>query len=129
MSVYASAVSGLLAQSVVLGAHAQNIANAGVTGKPNPGPGDRVAYQPVDAVTISNEGSVAASLIPRDPSSVNFYDPDSIDSNDEGLVAYPNVSLEDEVVGLLTAKNSYIADAKVISVQRKLDKELLDIIA
>ena len=129
MSAYSVAVSGLLAQSAVAGAHAQNIVNANVTGKPHPGPGDRTAYQPIDPVTISKEGYVAAAFVPRDPANVVFYDPDSSDSDADGLVAYPNVSLEEEIVGLLTAKNSYIANAKIISVQRDMDRELLDILA
>jgi len=129
MSAYSVAVSGLLAQSAVVGAHAQNIANAHVSGKPNPGPGDRKAYQPIDPVTISHEGSVAFSFVERDPGTANVYDPDSPDSDAEGLVAVPDVSLEEEIVGMLTAKNAYIADAKIIKIQREMDKELLDIIA
>ncbi len=129
MSVYSIAVSGLTAQSAILGARAQNIANAGVTGRVDPKPGERKAYAPIDPVTISRENGVAASFVERDPASVSIYDPDSVDANEEGVVAYPNVNLEEEIVGVLVAKNAYIANAKVISVQRDLDKELLDILA
>lgn len=129
MSASSIAVSGLLAQSGVMAGYAQNIANAGVTGKVSPKPGDRVAYQPVDPVTISTAGGVAAQFIPVQPSTVTVYDPDSADSDADGFMAAPNVSLEDDILGLLTAKNAYIADAKVIAVQRKLDQELLDIFA
>lgn len=130
MSAYSVAVSGLLAQSSVAAAHAQNIANAGVTGKPSPRPGERVAYQPIDPVTISTEGgNIAAQFVPVQPGSVTYYDPSSADSNEEGLVAVPNVNLEEEIVGLLTAKTAYAADAKIISVQREMDRDLLNIFA
>ena len=129
MSSYSIAVSGLAAQSAKVAGHAQNIVNAGVTGKPHSKPGARIAYQPVDVVSISREGGgVSTQVVPRDPGTSLVYAPDSADSDENGNVAVPDVSLEEEIVGLSTAKNAYAADAKIISVQRQMDKDLLDII-
>lgn len=129
MSAYSIALSGLIAQSSILAARAQNIAGSSVTGKLNPSTGDRRAYAPVDAVTVSTTGGgVAAEIVPVEPSSVALYDPDSLDSDADGMIAAPNVSLEEEIVGLNVAKNAYITNAKTISVQRDMDDALMDII-
>lgn len=130
MSVFSIALSGLNAQSIAIGAHAQNIANLSSSGKIDPQAGDRRAYQPVRPVFDSSDtGGVVADVVDIDPSSFAVYDPDSVDANDEGLVAFPNISLEDEVLGLVQSKNAYVASAKVIAVQRDMDRELLDLFA
>lgn len=130
MSVYPIALSGLVAQSRAVGAYAQNIANVHSNGRVNAQPGERSAYIPVDPVFISeNSGGVREENRVVDPSSVDVYLPDSADANEEGLVSVPNIDLESQITGLLFSKNAYIANAKVIGVQRDMDKELLDIFA
>ena len=130
MSVSAIALSGLNAQSVALGAHSDNIANLRSSGKVNPGPNDRRAYVPVKPVFSSVDGGgVVADVVDIDEEAVLAYDPESVDANEDGLIAVPNISLEDEIFGVLQAKNAYIANAKVIGVQRDMDRALLDILA
>jgi len=48
---------------------------------------------------------------------------------DQLTIGGQTTSLEGNVVGLLAAKQGYSADAKLISVQRDLDKQLLNIIS
>jgi flagellar basal body rod protein FlgC len=92
-------VSALLAQGRAVQAHAANIANLN---SKNP---DGTNYIPVDSVTLSAESGGVISV----------------------LTENPNASLEDELIGLLDAKTSYTAAAKLIGVQRDMDDALLDI--
>ncbi|MDB5477671.1 MAG: putative flagellar basal-body rod protein FlgC [Alphaproteobacteria bacterium] len=119
MSVYTTALNGLAAQSRAIGAIAQNIANAGTTGKLAPKPGERGAYAPIDPVTLSPKANGVIAL----------FDPDSPDANDDGLVAVPDISLEEQLTGALVAKDNFKANAKIIKIQQEMDKELLNIIA
>ena len=43
-------------------------------------------------------------------------------------ISAPNAGLEDQLIGLITAKTAYQADAKLIKIQSEMDKDLLDII-
>lgn len=130
MNVYGIALSGLNAQSVAVGARADNIANMRTSGRVDPGAGDRRAYQPVLPVQTPVEGGgVVTDVVSLSNGVVTLYDPDSPDANADGLVAYPNISLEEEIVGLLTAETAYTANAKVIEIQRDMDRALFDIFA
>lgn len=130
MSVYDIALSGLNASKNAVSVHAQNIANAQSGGRVNPGAGQRSAYIPVDIVSISQNGNgVSNSVSERVPASVNVFSPDSADADENGLIAMPNVSIEDEIIGSMVAKQTYTANAKVISIQSEMDKELLNILS
>jgi len=102
MSGIAISVSGLLAQGRKVDNIARNIANINSF----PEPGNVLGNIPIDTVTISRQGGGV----------------DAVDVTD------PNASLEDQIVGLISAKNSYAADAKVIKAQDEMDKAILDII-
>jgi flagellar basal body rod protein FlgC len=99
MSSYDISVSGLLAQGSRVNAIARNIANINT---PN--------YAPSDVITISQDSQ-------NNLSGVTTSD-----------VSQPDESLENDLVDLSTAKNSYAADAKVIKAQDEMDQALLDII-
>ena len=49
--------------------------------------------------------------------------------NEAGLIDIPNVDIGEELVNLITAESNYKANAKIISTQTDLDKELIDIIS
>jgi flagellar basal-body rod protein FlgC len=128
-NVYGIALSGLVAQSTAVAARADNIANMRTSGRVDPAAGDRRAYEPVTPVQRSQSGGgVVTDIVSVENGVVAFYEPDSPDANADGLVAYPNISLEEEITGLLTAKTAYTANAKVIGVQRDMDRALLDIL-
>ena len=131
MNAISIAASGLRASSVRLSASAANIANARSTG-PIPGgsadKGGARAYMPVDVVqTETAGGGTQASLRPRNPAYVPQYDPTSPHADDKGMVAAPNVSLDQEVVNAIEAGISFSANAAVIKVAARMMDRLLDI--
>jgi flagellar basal body rod protein FlgC len=98
MSGIEISVSGLLAQGRRVESFARNIANVNTFPDSN--------NIPVDTVTISRQNGGVSTADVEDP----------------------NASLESQVVGLLSAKTSYEANAKVIKTQQEIDQSLLDII-
>lgn len=120
-----SALSGLMLNSRKLDAAASNIANAqsnASLGKPE------AAYQPVDVEGATNaDGTVRVVESTRDPATVAAYDPSSANANSEGMVAMPNVSLEEELINQKMATIGYKANANAIHALAAMDKSLLDI--
>ena len=99
MSGYEISLSGLRAQSRKVETLARNIANTN-----NNAPEGN--FIPIDTVTISREnGGVATADIQS-----------------------PGMSLENQLIGLSSAKNSFEANAKVIKAQDEMDRALLDIL-
>lgn len=131
-SVFSTAVSGMNAAIARIANAANNIVNVSSTGKLPSAPGEKAtSFAPQDVVTISNNAEdlklgVRTTLVPRDPSYSVAYDPTSPDANAQGLVAAPNVDIAAELVDTMMAKNAYEASAKIISVQKEMDKSLLD---
>jgi len=126
ISSYSIALSGLNASSTRLGVAANNIANAQTTGAAdNPSS----AYQPQEVVQQSagESGGVTVSIRNTDPATIPAYVPTDANANADRLVALPNVSLENEMVTMITAKASYKANLSVIQTQSDMDKALLDI--
>ncbi|RED51575.1 flagellar basal body rod protein FlgC [Aestuariispira insulae] len=122
------AVSGLKASSKRVEATASNIANHRTVGEVGTSVDENGVYQAVDVVQTSQEqGGTSASFVSRDPKSFLAYDPNSPLANDEGLVEAPNVDLGEELVNLITAENSYKANAKVLEAAAELEEEVLDI--
>lgn len=122
-------VSALRANAVKAGVAANNIAAAGATGAVDPGADDRTAYTPQDVVMVSNAlGGVDANVVARDPATVLAYDPNSVDANEDGIIAVPNVDLAEETVDLTLAKAAYEASLAVLKTIRDMDDDLLSII-
>ena len=120
-SVLPIAVSGLLAAKQSAGIRASNIAGAGVTSNPEAG---IEAYKAKDPVQVSVEGGgVKTRAVDRQPTTVERYSPYSAQR-----VETPNVSYEEEVVGLKQAINAYKAAAAVIRTEDDLNRELLETI-
>lgn len=118
-------VSGLLAAAKKANAAASNIANADTTGKLD-GTGPK-AYDPVSVVTESVAGGgVKAVEVTRNPSFVPSYEPDSPFANPDGLVASPNVNLDEELVNLKAAEQAYKANVQSIRAGRAMHDALLD---
>ena len=120
-------VSGLLAASKKAGVAAENIANASSNGKLD-GTGPK-AYEASSVVTESVAGGgVQAVKVPRTPSFVPSYDPDSPFANSDGLVAAPNVNLDEELINLKIAEQAYKANAQSIRTGIEMHDTLLDAI-
>jgi len=144
MSILSIATSGLSAASLRVSVAASNIANAQTTG-PLPASGGSgastgagiaptfpAAYVPlrVDQVSQSSgstPGGTSATVSTVSPSYTAQSDPSAPFANQDGLVAAPNVDLTSEFAELVTAKYSFIANAKVIQAYAETQDTLLEI--
>ena len=61
----------------------------------------------------------------RDP--IYKYDPDHPDADENGRVAYPNISLAEEMVDLITATRSYEANVAAIKATKSMVMKALEI--
>ncbi len=55
------------------------------------------------------------------------YDPSHPDANADGYVRYPNVSVTDEMVGLMDSRRMYEANATVFQATKSMLKAAIDI--
>ena len=127
-SIIQTAVSGLLAQSRAVGNAAGNIANSRTVG-PIPEAGEAPPFQPIDTEFSSTSGGVQALNVARDPAFSTVFLPDSADANAEGLIAAPNVSLEEELINTQVAALSYKANAAVLRTAADIADETLEILS
>ena len=110
MDITNIAVSGMNAAEKRLANAANNIVNARTPD-----------YQATDATARSLEnGGVTVDIRERDPATVEV-------ATENGTQNLPNVSLEQEAVNSVTASYDFQANAKLLKVQKELDKALLDI--
>lgn len=126
--IYNIAMSGLQSMKRTVMNHASNIAN--VTNVGSTKEGEKQPYAPVDTVSISNPDGqgVRTETVLRDPAQILIYDESSPFSNEEGVVAAPNVDLANELVGMKSASTLYKANAAVIRTQQEMDDEIMDIL-
>ena len=122
-------LSSLTAQTQSLAVSAANVANVRSLGvRPDGTPQDPPGYQPQRVVQISGPaGSVIAKTQPITPPSILVYDPRNPAADSEGLVALPNVSLEEEFVVQLQAKTAYKANLAALKTQEEALGSLLDV--
>jgi flagellar basal-body rod protein FlgC len=135
MSGLSNALSGLNTATQRAEIAARNIVNAASAGR---APGNSAplasetlagiqAYQPRQLVQYSLPGGgVAGQSVPVKPSTYPVYDPTNPASDENGVLQYPNVSLENEFVQMTLAVNSYKANAKVIETIDETLGSLLD---
>jgi len=125
------AVSGLNNASLRIANATSNIVNASSTGAlPTSPGGEATSFQPQDVVaTPSVVGGVTSSLQPRQPAYVAVPDPSSPNANSAGLIAAPNVSLDNEVINVQEASVAYRANLAVVNVTDEMQQKLLDAIA
>lgn len=125
-----TAASALLTERMRMNTIASNIANAHTTRDAN---GDSNAYRRkvVNFQTIlDNQNNVSGvqGVIEEDQSELKMiFDPGHPDSNQDGYVYYPNVSTEQEMVDMLSAKSSYEANLKTIQVTKQMFNSALEI--
>jgi len=120
------AASGLTAQRARIDAILSNIANAettrGVDGTPYRRKSvelQEVSFQEAfegatETGGVEGFGGVRVAGVTEDPSDfILQYDPKHPDSDEDGYVLMPNVSIEDEMVDMMTAKRHFEANASV----------------
>lgn len=116
--------SGLEVQSSRLAASAANVANLRSKGANGNGDG----FTPTRVVGISAaDGGVQARRQAVDPASVQEFDPDAPDADENGLVSRANVSLEEEAVTQIEARLAFEANLKALKAQDEQIGSLLDI--
>lgn len=123
-----TALSGLTAQRQRLPTSAANVANVHSLGQhPDPTKANPDAYVPQRTVLTSTGSGVRAMTQAVSPAAVLVYQPDHPEADSEGLVPYPNVSLEREAVDQILALRAFQANVRVIATEDELLGELLDI--
>ena len=123
-----NALSGLVAAQNRMFAVADNVANANDESRLTPQAGDPPTFQPLMTVETSNPGGgVTSRLAPVQPATVTVPDSQSPFANAQGLVALPNVDIGTQMVDMIMAKNSFTANAKVLTTAAKMQDELLSI--
>lgn len=130
------AVSGLLAQRSRMAVTASNIANAETTRTAEGGP-----YLRRDPVfrTTSLGGPFASRLeralrgvevsgVAKDPRPpVTRFDPGHPDADADGFVAYPRVSVVEELTNMMSASRSYEANLVILNKVRSMSRAALQI--
>ena len=118
-------ISGLMAASKKAADSAQNIANSGSAGSLDPTSASQ-PYQAVDTVTTPVAGGgVKAVSVARNPAYVPSYEPNSPLANEDGMVATPNVNLDEELINLKAAEQAYKANAQALRMSRDMHDTLL----
>lgn len=110
--------SALTAERLRLSVIATNIANAETTRTPQGGP-----YRRKEVVFVPREnGGVEVAAIQEDTTTPPrmVYDPGHPDANSEGFVAYPNVSVVNEMVDLLAATRAYEANVAALNATKSM---------
>jgi flagellar basal-body rod protein FlgC len=124
------AASGMTAQRMRLEAIAGNIANSETTrtedGTPYRRMPPRFQFPSIDPVDAANGVRVAA--IQEDLSEGPLvYDPGHPDADEAGYVRYPNVSITEELVDLMSARRVYEANVTVFQSARSMLRRALEI--
>jgi flagellar basal-body rod protein FlgC len=135
ISAVHSSVSALKAASASLASRADNIANVRTTARIDEVSVDRSSrrelpeevFRPSRPTYVAREhGGVDVEIEPVDPSHRVVYDPRDSRANEEGLVAAPNVNLEENLVGAIQDRAMFLANVAVIRTADEMSGALLD---
>lgn len=130
-----SSVSALKAASTSLAARADNIANIRTNARVDEVSIDRSSrrepaeeiFRPTRPSFVARErGGVDVQFEPVDPSHRIVFDPRDAKANEDGLVAAPNVNLEENLVGALQDRAMFLANLAVIRTADEMTGALLD---
>lgn len=128
--------SGLSAQRKWMDTIASNLANARATRTPEGGPYKRrdpvFVAEPVEATAAASPAAsrmgVKVPSITVDSAPPNLvFEPSHPDANPEGYVAYPNVSVVEEMTNMVTASRSYEANLQAFNAFKSMATRTLDL--
>jgi flagellar basal-body rod protein FlgC len=126
MDCFDVSASGLSAQRGRLDIIASNIANVETTRTPSGGPYRRL--QALFASRTDGPGGVEMLGTVADARDLRrVYQPGHPDADSDGVVAYPNVNIVEEMVDLVSATRSYEANAAAFSAARTMAQYALDL--
>jgi len=127
--------AALDAEQTRLDVISENIANANTTHGPDGKPYQRqvVVFETSLQQAMNGDGSVQMAAIQvarieKDPSPPNYiYDPGNPDADAKGMVATPNINIQDEMADLISASRTYEANLSVVKNARTMAMETLAI--
>ncbi len=126
--------SGMSAERKRLNLISSNIANARTTRTEEGGPYKRkdAVFQatplPDIGVEANDAPGVTVAEIKEDKEPPRLeYDPAHPDADENGYVSYPNVSVVEEMVNMITANRSYEANSASIQAAKDMAKKALSI--
>ncbi|MBN8539958.1 MAG: flagellar basal body rod protein FlgC [Deltaproteobacteria bacterium] len=132
--------SGMAAQRTRMNTISSNIANINTTRSPEGGP-----YRRKDVVLESmpeakSFGEILTSAPQRDVQRVQVtdvtvdrraplmkYEPDHVDADENGYVAYPNINLMEEMANMIQATRSYEANVSAMNATKDMAMTSLEI--
>ncbi|NOX50113.1 MAG: flagellar basal body rod protein FlgC [Gammaproteobacteria bacterium] len=133
LNVFDVSGSGMAAQSLRLYTTASNIANAeSVTA--DPADTYRARYPLLQAKAVdafAEDEQVITVQVPKvlesaKPLSIR-YEPDHPYANDEGYVAYPNVSVVEEMANMISASRSFQLNVEVMNTAKSMTERVLNL--
>jgi flagellar basal-body rod protein FlgC len=130
-----STASALDAERVRMDIISQNIANANTTRGPNGKPYQRqeVVFETVlkaqqDEVAGAGEQTVQVAHIQNDSRPPRLvYNPGHPDADAHGMVAMPDINMQQEMVDMITSSRSYEANLAVVKNARSMAMQALSI--
>lgn len=132
--------SGMSAQRMRMNTISSNIANINTTQTPEGGPYRRkdVVFEAIP--DAANFGEILTSNPDRNLRRVQVtdvqvdrnapllkYEPDHVDANEDGYVAYPNINLMEEMTNMIQATRSYEANVSAIQATKDMAMSALEI--
>lgn len=132
MDILNTAGSALISERLRMDIIASNLANANATHDAN-GNNNPYKRKIVNFETILDEQTglakgVSVAQVNDDSSPLKkVFEPGHPDADENGYVDYPNVSVEREMVDMVTAKTAYEANIKAIQVFKSMFNSALEI--
>lgn len=132
--------SGMTAQRTRMNTISSNIANVNTTQTPEGGP-----YRRKDVVleAIPEQRTFGEILIDKGDRNLQRvqvtdvhvdlkapllkYEPDHPDANEDGMVAYPNINLMEEMANMIQANRSYEANISAFNTSKNMALDAIDI--
>lgn len=132
--------SGMSAQRMRLNTISSNIANINTTRTPEGGPYRRkdVVFESMpdsrnfgELVTVKPDEQIqrvqVTDVIPDRKAPLMKYEPDHVDANADGYVAYPNINLMEEMANMIQASRSYEANVAAIQASKDMAMSAMEI--
>ncbi len=132
MDILNTAGSALSAERLRMDIISSNIANTNTThdvnGDYNPYKRKFVQFETIlDEKTGLSKGIIVNQIIEDKDDLRKVYDPSNPNADESGYVEYPNITMEREMVDLVTAKTAYEANIKAIQVFKTMFNSALEI--
>lgn len=133
--------SGMKAQRMRMNTISSNIANINTTRTPEGGPYRRKDVVLESMPEVRNFGEILGVNSPRaDMQRVEVtdvvsdrraplmkYEPNNVDANEDGYVAYPNINLMEEMTNMIQATRSYEANVQALQASKDMAMSALEI--